>query len=85
MSLSASIATVLEQLKHSAESVLALLIQGLPKASNYFLSYLIIHTAGSVTGTLLLPSQLFNLLISPLLDVSVRRKWSRREDMYLQR
>ena len=85
VSLSASIATVLEQLKHGAESVPALLVQGLHKASNYFLSYLIIHTAGSITGTLLLPSQLFNLLLSPLFDVSARRKWSRREDMYLQR
>ena len=85
VSLSASITTVVEQLRHGVESIPALLVQNLPKASNYFFSYLIINTSSTVTGTLMLPTELFNILLSPILDKSARQKWLRREDLHLKR
>jgi hypothetical protein len=84
VSLSASIATVIDELQNKVESVPALLAQNLPKASNYFLSYLIINTATTITSTLLLPTELLNILLSPVLDKTARQKWARKEDLRLK-
>lgn len=85
ISLSASTTGVLEQIRKEVEFIPTMLVQNLPKASNYFLSYLLIHTSGTVTSTLLLPKYLLNLLLSPMRDKSARQKWYKREEQYMQR
>jgi len=53
VSLSAGIATIIEQLPNMPQSVPATLAESLPKASNYFFLYITIYTIGTVTTSLL--------------------------------
>lgn len=78
VSLSAGITTVIGQLKDSVEAVPAILARNLPKASNYFFSYITIYAFTTVTQIFLQICGLVQLLVlSPLLDRSPRQMWVR--------
>jgi len=84
VSLSASITTVIEELLSRVESVPVVLAQNLPKASNYFFSYFIIQASSTVTITLLHGNELFNFVLSRILDKTARQKWTRSESVHLK-
>ena len=85
VSLSAGITTIIGELKDSVESVPVVLAQNLPKASNYFFSYITIYAFTKITRTLLQLSSLIQLLVlSPLFDKSARQVWVRGTLLNLQ-
>jgi len=65
-------------------SVPVVLAQNLPKASNYFFSYFIIQASSTVTITLLHGNELFNFVLSRILDKTGRQKWTRSESVHLK-
>lgn len=86
VSLSAGITTVIGEVSDSIKAVPAVLAQNLPKACNYFFSYIIIHTFTVTVSTLVQISDLIQLFIlSPMLDKTARQKWMRMEGLGLQK
>lgn len=86
VSLSAGITTIIGQLQDSVEAVPVVLARNLPKASNYFFSYVTIYAFSTVTQKLLQLNGLIQLLVlSPLLDRSARQMWARRTQLGLQK
>lgn len=82
VSLSAGFATIVGQMDRSVKSVPLVLAQNLPKASNYFFSYIMIYTFTTVAHTLLQLGSFIQLyLLSPWLDATPRRIWARRESL----
>ncbi|KAL7950211.1 hypothetical protein V8C42DRAFT_309815 [Trichoderma barbatum] len=62
----------------SVKAVLDLLATNLPKAANYFFSYMILQAMSTSSGTLLQIGALFVwFILSRLLDNTARTKWSR--------
>jgi len=85
ISLSAGITTIMGELTVTAQAVPVVLAQNLPKASNYFFSYIIISTSTTIISTLVRLKQLFNgLILSPLIDKTARMKWMRGESVDLR-
>jgi calcium permeable stress-gated cation channel len=73
--LSTGIATIIEQLPSTIQSVPAVLAESLPKASNYFFLYITIYTIGTVTAFLLQINTVLQLgILSPVLDQTPRQK-----------
>jgi hypothetical protein len=86
VSLSAGITTIIGELKDTIETVPAVLAINLPKACNYFFSYIMIHTLSTIMQTLLQISLLVELLIlSPILDKTARHMWARGRRLDLQK
>ena len=86
VSLSAGIATIIEQLPNTPQSVPAILAQSLPNASNYFFSYITIYTMGTVTTSLLQIKTVLQLgILSPLLDQTLRQMLAREKGLALNR
>ncbi|KAG0644996.1 hypothetical protein D0Z07_9212 [Hyphodiscus hymeniophilus] len=86
VSLSAGTATVIGELSGSVKAVPAVLAQNLPKACNYFFSYILIHTFTTIVSVLVKVSDLVHLaILSPILDKTARQKWMREESLGLQR
>lgn len=73
VSLSAGITTTIGEMSDSFKAVPAVLAQNLPKACNYFFSYILIHTFTTVVSTLVRIGDLVQLFIlSPMLDTTAR-------------
>ena len=69
VSLSAGITTIIGQLPDTVEAIPTLLAQNLPKASNYFFSYIMIHTFMTFAFTLMQITGLISMsILSPLFD-----------------
>jgi hypothetical protein len=86
ISLSAGITTIIGELTYTIEAVPAVLARNLPKACNYFFSYILIYTFTAIVYTLLQISGLVSLFVlSPMLDKTARQKWVRGEQLGLQR
>ena len=86
ISLSAGITTVIGELIDTIEAVPSVLAQNLPKASNYFFSYIIMNTIITVVSNLIQVKRLVNLsILSPMFDKSVRQKWLRGDNVSLQK
>lgn len=79
ISISSGITTIITQITHDPQSVPAILAQNLPKASNYFFSYLLLQALSVSAGDLV---QIMGLvewfLLAPLLDDTARQKWHRQ-------
>jgi hypothetical protein len=85
-SLSAGLSTALQALLQQAKTVPIILAQNLPKASNYFSSYIILQAVAASTSAVSQLTALFNMVVvSPLLDHSPRQRWMRQEKQKLQR
>ncbi|KAG4411201.1 hypothetical protein IFR04_015655 [Cadophora malorum] len=85
VSLSAGIATLVGDLKDNIASTPVVLAQNLPKACNYFFSYILIHTFTTVVSTLVEVNRFLSVFIlSPLFDKTARDKWARSQNVGLQ-
>jgi hypothetical protein len=86
VSLSAGITTIIGQLPDTVEAIPTLLAQNLPKASNYFFSYIMVHAFTTFAFTLMQVTGLISMFVlSPLFDKSPRQKWMRRQSLGLQK
>ncbi|KAJ6784294.1 hypothetical protein PWT90_10040 [Aphanocladium album] len=66
----------------SVDKVLKLLANNLPKAANYFFSYMILQALTTSSGTLLqIVSLLFWFVIGPMFDSTARNKWARNTNL----
>ena len=77
VSISSGITATLETLLNNPISVPQTLAQELPKAANYFFSYMILQAFSISSGTLLQIAAVLLLLISRFLDTTPRQKVSR--------
>ena len=79
ISISSGITTVITQVTEDPQSVPAILAQNLPKASNYFFSYLLLQALSVSAGDLVQIVSLVEwFLLAPLLDNTARQKWQRQ-------
>jgi hypothetical protein len=82
VSISSGVTTVVEEISKQPFQAPEILARNLPKASNFFFSYLLLQ-AFSVSGAALL--QLFTLLmkfiVSPILDSTAREKFTRTTNL----
>lgn len=82
ISISSGITTIITQITHSPQSVPAILAQNLPKASNYFFSYLLLQALSVSAGALVQIMGLIEwFLLAPLLDNTARQKWHRQTNL----
>lgn len=77
VSVSSSVAAVLGGLGQDFQSLAALIAQNLPKAGNYFFSYMLLQGLSVSAAALLQLTRLLNSLIAPLWDKTARQKWER--------
>ena len=79
VSISSGITTVIGQLANSPQSAPAILAQNLPKASNYFFSYLLLQALTVSAGALVQIMGLIEwFILAPLFDSTAREKWRRQ-------
>ncbi len=79
VALSSSAATILGQIYHGFDSLPTFLAISLPKTSNYFLSYLMLHALSISAGELVQISGVLQyFVISPLMDRTPREQLQRR-------
>ncbi len=79
MSLSSSITAIAQELLHGSKFALALLARNLPKASNYFFSYLTLQGLLVSAGAFLQAGGLINwLILVSWTDRTSRQKWERQ-------
>lgn len=82
VSISSGIAATFKQIKESPQKIPTILAQNLPKASNYFFSYLLLQALSTSAGALV---QVMNLIkwfiLAPLLDSTARQKWRRQTNL----
>ena len=82
ISISSGIATIITQISHDPQSVPAILAQNLPKASNYFFSYLLLQALSVSAGALVQIMGLIEwFILAPLLDSTARQKWHRQTNL----
>ncbi|KAK9371161.1 hypothetical protein V1509DRAFT_613788 [Lipomyces kononenkoae] len=78
VTIASSITTVIQELTQNPTSIPGLLATNLPKASNFFFSYLILQGLTVSAAALLRVGQLFmKMLVGPLADVTARQKFTR--------
>lgn len=63
------------------KSVPSQLAQALPRAANYFMSYVLVKALSGAASALLQPVALFGQMISRLQDVTPRQKWRRQAEL----
>ena len=79
VSISSGITTVISQLANSPQSAPAILAQNLPKASNYFFSYLLLQALSVSAGALVQIMGLIEwFILAPIVDSTARQKWRRQ-------
>ncbi len=82
VSLSSSITAVIQQLLHGLDSVPAVLATNLPKASNYFFSYLILRCFSVSAGSLLQIGRLIDrCTLARIMNVTPRQKWEKQTSL----
>jgi len=78
VSLSSSMTVIIREVLHGLDSVPAVLATNLPKASNYFFSYLLLQGLSVSAGSLLQTGGLINWLVSaPIVNQTPRQKWEK--------
>ena len=78
VSISSGITTVIKEISASPQSIASVLASNLPKASNYFFSYILLQALSVSAGALLQVGKLFSWFIwGPLTDNTARQKWRR--------
>ncbi|KFY32477.1 hypothetical protein V493_00157 [Pseudogymnoascus sp. VKM F-4281 (FW-2241)] len=81
VSLSAGLTTTIEELADSIQSIPTVLAENLPKASNYFFSYIMMHALTTFALTLVQANGLIDIyILSPALDRTARQKWMREQN-----
>ncbi|KAI4192844.1 MAG: hypothetical protein LQ350_008550 [Teloschistes chrysophthalmus] len=77
VSIASSVATVLSSLRYDFNSFATLLALNLPKAANYFLSYIMLQAISVSAGALLQVGRLVGFSTAYLLDHTPRDVWER--------
>lgn len=79
VSISSGLTTIIQQISDNPQRIPSILAENLPKASNYFFSYLLLQALSTSAGALV---QVLNLIkwfvLAPLLDSTARQKWRRQ-------
>ena len=79
VSIASGITSIIPEIAKSPGSVPSLLAQNLPKASNYFFSYLLLQALSVSAGALVQIGGLVSwFILAPLLDSTARQKWKRQ-------
>ena len=79
VSISSGITTVLAQITNSPSSIPSILAGNLPKAANYFFSYLLLQALSVSAGALVQVMGLIGwFVLAPILDNTARQKWARQ-------
>ena len=79
VSISSGITTIIPTLAKSPQSTPSLLAGNLPKASNYFFSYMLLQAFSTSGGALVQLGGLFKwYILAPLMDSTARQKWRRQ-------
>ena len=79
VSISSGITATLKQISDSPQAVPSILASNLPKASNYFFSYLLLQALSTSAGALVQIMSLVQwFILAPLLDSTARQKWKRQ-------
>lgn len=82
VSISSGITTVIDEISSGPQNVPSILASNLPKASNYFFSYLILQALSVSAGALVQIMGLFKwFVLAPLLDNTARQKWARQTSL----
>jgi hypothetical protein len=77
VSISGSLLGFVANAANDPKTVSAELAETLPRAANYFMSYVLIKALTGSASALLQPFTLLVQLCSPMLDISPRQKWQR--------
>ena len=79
VSISSGITTIIPQLAEKPQSIPSLLAANLPRASNYFFSYMLLQAFSTSGGALVQLGGLFKwYILAPLIDSTARQKWRRQ-------
>ena len=79
VSISSGVGAVIPQLTKDPQSIPSLLATNLPKASNYFFSYMLLQAFSVSGGALLQIGELAKwYLLAPIMDSTARQKWRRQ-------
>jgi len=82
VSLSSSITAVIQEVLHGLDSVPAVLATNLPKASNYFFSYLLIRCFSQSASSLLQVGRLIDwCTLASIMNVTPRQKWEKETSL----
>ena len=82
VSLSSGISNIIKKLYTSPSEVPTILADSLPKAANYFFSYLILQALSVSAGALVQIQGLIKwFILAPLLDNTARQKWTRQTEL----
>lgn len=79
VSISSGMTTVISDITKGPQNIPSILAGNLPKASNYFFSYMLLQAMSVSAGAL---AQIFSLIswfiLAPIFDSTARQKWSRQ-------
>ena len=79
VSISSGITTIIPTLAKGPQSIPSILAGNLPKASNYFFSYMLLQAFSVSGGALVQLASLFKwYILAPLMDSTARQKWRRQ-------
>ena len=79
VSISAGISSIIPQIARNPGNIPSILANSLPKASNYFFSYMLLQALSVSGGALVQIGGLVSwFLLAPVLDSTARQKWSRQ-------
>ncbi|MCJ1474104.1 hypothetical protein MMC13_002762 [Lambiella insularis] len=82
VSISSTITSVVKQVANQPQDIPSILAENIPKAANYFFSYLILQALSVSAGALLQVSELASwFILGPLLDNTARQKWARQVNL----
>ncbi|KAH0564904.1 hypothetical protein GP486_001703 [Trichoglossum hirsutum] len=82
VSLSSGITTVIQKISKDVTSAPGVLAQNLPKAGNYFFSYMLLQAFSVSAGALVQIGGLISwFILAPLLDSTARQKWTRQTSL----
>ncbi len=82
VSISSGFVAAFESIRNNPTSIANVLAQNLPRASNYFFSYMLLQAFSVSAGALLqIPSLLGWFIFGPLNDSTPRQKWKRRNGL----
>ncbi|GAM87437.1 hypothetical protein ANO11243_054610 [Dothideomycetidae sp. 11243] len=82
VSVSSSLTSLFTSLYNSPTGILSLLALDLPRAANYFFSYMIVQSLSNSAGALLqLGTLIFAFVLGPMLDSTARQKWRRQTEL----
>jgi len=82
VSISSGMGPVLDALSQNPTSAAGILAENLPKASNFFFSYLLLQAFAQSGGALMQIGSLFvYYILAPIFDSTARQKWKRQVDL----